>query len=315
MEENNSIIQLADRPRPSIAAAAGMVMLAAAGLWVATLAELLIHPGAGLAGELWTDALYYLPFVLLPVIVYCMRREGLSDGLRLNPMRHIIAVFSVMLLGVVCVYAASALDALWVALLNAIGLTEPTVALDTGTNIPVTTQVITSAVIPAVCEELLFRGVVFSAFEKRGTWRAIWVSAALFALLHGNLFGLPAYFLVGVVSAFVVYALDSLYVGMLFHTAYNAAILVFVHLMSGYDSVEAAEAVSPIPLAMNLVLVGMMMATLLMSLEGRRLISGIQPVPRRREPMPWREKLLVAAAVALMLVNTAIVQILTETGL
>ena len=316
MEENKSFVPLTERVRPSISAAAWLTLLASAGLWAATLVELFLPPGGAAARELFTVAVYYIPFVLLPVVVYAARRRGLTDGLRLNPMGNIITLLSVMTLAVLCVYAASAIDSLWVTLLDAIGLKEPVSALETGQGVSVTLLALTSAVVPAVCEELLFRGVVFSAFEGRGTWRAIWLSSAVFALMHGNLYGLPAYFLVGAMSAFIVFATDSLYSGMLFHTTYNAAILVIVHLVSAQaPDAAGAAAYSGIGLIVDVIMVLLMIAALIVPLNLRRRLAGIEPVPRSHERLTGREKLLLTAMLALMTIDLIVVQALTQLGL
>ena len=315
MEQNNNFIPLTERARPSVSAAAWLALLAAAGLWAATLLEIFFRPAGVAARELFTVVIYYIPFVLLPVILYGRRRRGLSDGLRLNPMGSILSTLSVMLLGVLCVYAASAIDSVWVGLLDAMGLKEPASGLETGPGISVTLQVVTSALIPAVCEELLFRGVVFSAFEERGTWRAIWLSAAVFALMHGNLYGLPAYFLVGAMSGFIVFAMDSLYAGMLFHTTYNAAILVIVHLISAQPPAAAeAAAISGIGVALDVIMTLLMIAGLVVPLNARRVLAGIEPVPRNRQGLTGREKALIIAMIALMAVNLVVIQVLTQMG-
>ena len=315
MEQKNTFIPLTERRRPTVFAAAGLVLIAALGLWVGTLLSLALNPESAAMQELLTAVIYYLPFVLLPPILYGFKHWGLSDGLRLNPM-PLLPTLTVILLALMCVYAASAIDSLWVLLLGALGLSEPgsSVAASTGA---LTVQVIASAAIPAVCEELLFRGMVFSALERRGTRAALWASSALFALMHGNLFGMPAYLLVGAVSAFVVYTLDSLYAGMLFHTVYNAAILVILYQLSARPEVAAMAdtPISPVSVILDAAMVGMMIVATLMTLNLRRRAMGIEPVPRSRAPLPRRDKLMLGAAVVVMVINTLVIQILTEAGL
>lgn len=308
---------LAERPRPTVFAACGMVALAAAGLWIASALAELLFPESELSEALLTGILYYLPFVLLPIVAYCTRMPGLSDGLRLNPM-PVMPTLSVMFLAVMCVYAASLVDSLWVTLISALGLHEPSTAVRAASAGGLTWQIIGTAAVPAVCEELLFRGVAFSAFERRGTRFGLWMSSILFALMHGNLFGLPAYLLVGAVSAYVVYALDSLYAGMLFHTVYNAAIVVILYLAAGMSEADAAAAVastSAASILLDAAFVGMMILFTLRVLSLRRRAAGIQPVPRSREPFDTKTRIMFAAMALLLIVNCAVIQILTEAGL
>ena len=116
MEQKNTFIPLTERRRPTVFAAAGLVLIAALGLWVGTLLSLALAPESAAMQELLTAVIYYLPFVLLPPILYGLKHRGLSDGLRLNPM-PLLPTLSVILLALMCVYAASAIDSLWVMLL------------------------------------------------------------------------------------------------------------------------------------------------------------------------------------------------------
>ena len=77
------------------------------------------------------------------------------------------------------------------------------------------------AVIPAVLEELLFRGVLCAELERRGTLRAILLSALFFALIHFDAANLLVYFFAGILLALTLYATDSLIATMILHAAYN----------------------------------------------------------------------------------------------
>jgi membrane protease YdiL (CAAX protease family) len=77
------------------------------------------------------------------------------------------------------------------------------------------------AVIPAVLEELLFRGVLCVELERRGALRAVLISALFFALIHFDLANLLVYFYAGILLALTLYATDSLPATMLLHACYN----------------------------------------------------------------------------------------------
>ena len=83
----------------------------------------------------------------------------------------------------------------------------------------------TLVLLPAFAEELMFRGLLCAELDRRGTLRAILVSALLFALIHFDASNLLLYFLSGVLLALVLYATESLICVMLLHAAYNAASL------------------------------------------------------------------------------------------
>ncbi len=77
------------------------------------------------------------------------------------------------------------------------------------------------AVLPAVLEELFFRGIVAAEYERRGGFRAIFMSALLFALCHFDLHNLPVYLFSGALFMLVLFATDSLLATMLLHVCYN----------------------------------------------------------------------------------------------
>lgn len=310
----DNFIPLAQRPRPSILAAEVLVLVAAAGLWLSSLFVELIHPGTG--AQLLADLCYYGPFVLAPAAFYCLRRGGLSEGLRLNPLPLYPALMAI-LLGIMSVYAASAVNSLWGLLLNALGLSEPFegVSLDAaGSLLP---AVLHTAALPAVCEELLFRGVVFSAFERRGTAVSIGVSSMLFAMMHGNLYGLPAYLLVGAISAFIVFAVDSVYAGMLYHTVYNAAILVILNLLSRQGDIPADAAADGgliASAALNFLMVGLGISMLLNALNLRRRMLGIEALPPAPDRMTMAERLLLLLLCLALIGSMIAVQALSAGG-
>ena len=296
--------KIEDSARPTLFAANGFILLAAVGLWASALIDLALPLKSSLV---LANALYYLPFVALPIALYARKRPGLSDAMRLNPL-PVLPTLSVALLALISVYAASALAALWEIPLEALGLRSTVSIALPQTRRELAISIVGMAALPAVCEELLFRGFALSAWESRGTWFAAGVTSALFALLHGNLFGLPAYLLVGAISAFVTFALNSLYAGIVYHTIYNAACLTLPYLLIRENAAE------PVPLdgAQLLMLIVetaamfALMAMLLATLRMRAKLNGIEPVPRIYRPVERRDRVMLWTAVAVMLASAII---------
>ena len=87
------------------------------------------------------------------------------------------------------------------------------------------------AVVPAICEELAFRGFILSGFRHLGhRWRAIVYSALLFGLTHAILQQQIVAFLVGVVIGLVALQTGSIWPCMLFHAIHNALGVVVAQL-------------------------------------------------------------------------------------
>ena len=298
--------RVANTPRPTLSAAGAMVLVTTAGLWLTSLLAwklALTGDGEGLV-----NLMFYVPFVLLPIAIYAARRPGIGASLRLNPMPP-LSTLTVALLALMSVYAASGFTLAWQWLLGRLGLTPHPVPEGPDSQRALILGVIAMAAVPAVCEELLFRGFVLSAWESRGTWFAAGLATVMFALLHGNLYAWPAYLLVGGLAAYLVVRLDSLYAGITFHTVYNTACLVIPYLARSRGTGDAEAAVTGSELAgigLELALVLLVMAMLLYPLRARSRTMGIEPIPRIRRPLSLAERLWTGAALAALAVTTLV---------
>jgi membrane protease YdiL (CAAX protease family) len=83
-----------------------------------------------------------------------------------------------------------------------------------------------NSVVPAVFEELTFRGYVMARLGTLLTAReTLLVQAALFALLHLGVAIYPSHFFIGLVLGTVRQRTRSLYPGMLVHAGWNAVVI------------------------------------------------------------------------------------------
>jgi membrane protease YdiL (CAAX protease family) len=77
------------------------------------------------------------------------------------------------------------------------------------------------ALIPAICEEFVFRGILCSEYEAGGVFRSVVFSAVFFAMLHFNPVNILVYLFSGVILALVLYSSRSLFGAMIAHLLYN----------------------------------------------------------------------------------------------
>ena len=80
---------------------------------------------------------------------------------------------------------------------------------------------VTFAILPAILEEFLFRGILCHEYERGGVTRAIVLSSLFFGMLHFDLPNLPVYIFSGVILAMVMYATRSLIGAIAAHFLYN----------------------------------------------------------------------------------------------
>ncbi len=83
-----------------------------------------------------------------------------------------------------------------------------------------------AAVIPALCEELLFRGLLQGAISRRwGDRAAVWLTSLFFALMHFTLLGFPVLLVIGLLLSRLMMTGKTLLLTMVFHAMYNFSVL------------------------------------------------------------------------------------------
>ena len=87
------------------------------------------------------------------------------------------------------------------------------------------------AVLPAICEELLYRGVIFNGLRKFGSVWAVLISALFFALAHGSAMQFFYQLILGVVLALIVLKSGSIFASSLVHFLNNAIVVIYNYIV------------------------------------------------------------------------------------
>lgn len=77
-------------------------------------------------------------------------------------------------------------------------------------------------ILPAICEEFLYRGMIARALGDKGIVFGVFLSATLFALMHGSPVQLVHQFFLGVVCVIVYYMTRSIWSSVIIHFVNNA---------------------------------------------------------------------------------------------
>ena len=93
------------------------------------------------------------------------------------------------------------------------------------------------ALLPAVCEEVIYRGIILNGLRSRGTHFAVLISALLFALAHGAAIQFLYQFVLGAVIGYVLIKTGSLIASMIVHFLNNAMVLVvnYISITNGLN--------------------------------------------------------------------------------
>ena len=96
------------------------------------------------------------------------------------------------------------------------------------------------AVMPAIFEELMFRGVFLTAYERRGSYKAIIFSGLFFGLFHFDISRLFFTIVLGFILAYYVLRTNSIYAGMIGHFTNNFLGVLSLLVVNYYKNTQTA---------------------------------------------------------------------------
>lgn len=120
-------------------------------------------------------------------------------------------------------------------LLNALSMvfstnTISTFIMDLSMQVSFLPALLLMAVVPAVLEESVYRGVFYNEYSKINPWKAALLSGLLFGLMHGNINQFCYAAVMGCLFALLIEATGSILSSMLVHFWINAGSVVMIYL-------------------------------------------------------------------------------------
>lgn len=160
---------------------------------------------------------------LLPSVIYSrLRGEGYTERLRLRFLSGQQVI--VTLLGAMTLICGSLL----LSIIFANGASEDGfslynsfVASHNGSAETVIFVTVAYGIVPAICEEFLFRSILSAEYEEYGITSAFIMSTLLFGMIHFDFGQLVIYFFAGAVLFSVFYATRSVLGSIIVHFLYN----------------------------------------------------------------------------------------------
>ncbi|MEL7006274.1 MAG: CPBP family intramembrane glutamic endopeptidase, partial [Bacteroidota bacterium] len=117
--------------------------------------------------------------------------------------------------------------------------------------------IIVIAVIPAIGEEIVFRGMLQNELHtaSKNAHVAIWVSAIIFSAIHMQFFGFFPRLLLGALFGYLYYWSGNLIIPILAHFINNGFSLVLVYLSTGEGLFGNPENTESAPLSTVLIFI------------------------------------------------------------
>lgn len=160
-----------------------------------------------------------------------------------------------VIIGAVGVFSLSPLVDWFNVFLSSIGFNLSTIGFEISSPLMLILGLVLLAFVPAVLEELVFRGVILQGLKKYGKWLAIFATSALFMLIHGNLQQLIYPFVLSIVLGAVVFKTNSVVSAIVVHFTSNALTLILSYL--GFTLIVPVWASILIAIAGILVMLGL----------------------------------------------------------
>lgn len=177
----------------------------------------------GIVTEVASSILYdvaYLAAFMLPAIIMALMCGGNMEPFRFEP-KYSLSTFALIATGVACVFSFSFINSIAVSFLPIEDVEDiffPSYSADYS----LVLQFITIAIVPAFCEEFLFRGVILSNLMPYGKSTAIVISALCFGLMHGNFVQFLYATAAGIVLGVVYVKTESIWPSTFIHLINNA---------------------------------------------------------------------------------------------
>ena len=241
---------------------------------------------------------------IIPGILYCKLKGGEFIGkMRFNAFSPVKLWFSV------CSFFVLAFGGALIKVgLYAMGyysqqytLYENYLPSDASSFINVLYIIIAIAIIPAITEEFVFRGIVLTEYtsSRVDALPSVLLSALLFAMLHFNLYQFPVYFYGGIILGLVTLITNSVLCAIIAHLLNNTFSLLFepqlLRLISQTDSLVFVLFIIAIIFMVFLIL-GLRCAEKIYYIKG---INGEVSPPRRRKKHKKGKKLSLNSEAAL----------------
>lgn len=159
---------------------------------------------------------------LVPAVLYC-RLQGEKFFARIRPRPVRPEHFPFLLFILVVMLSGGMLCDILTGNLSASGYTlYGTFSARTGGGAAeILAAILAYAILPALCEEIVFRAIFCIGYEHLGSPVAIVVSALFYAMLPFSFAGFPTYFVLGLLLATSAYATRSLVAPVVLHFFYQ----------------------------------------------------------------------------------------------
>lgn len=223
--------------------------------------------------EVFTSVFYVI--LLLYVFIYIrICGEKTKQTLRIRPI-HIGSFFLILLLSFTIRPMAGFITQ--IANLFFQDITSSAITQKVQTNLML--SLFTTALLPGIVEEFLFRGTLYSRMRKANPIKGILLTSLFFGIAHMNFQQFTYAFFLGIVFGLLIEATDSIVSSVTAHIAFNGTSLILTSLLAktgqmtgsstGSTGSELASLAISLPIAAISLIFSIILLILIAKLNGR----------------------------------------------
>lgn len=202
------------------------------------LGEFMYADAAHIIGQTLYGCIYFLSFTV-PAILICKLQKKQEGYRSINFSAKLPKYTPLIIVAAIAINYAVAYfnNIIFMPLLPTFNeMVDATTASEISPWARIIMMVFTTAIVPALCEEFLFRGAILSNLAPYGRGAAILFSSLLFGLMHQNLFQIIYTTVLGVVIGYVYVKTKSIWCCVLIHFFNNGSSVLQEALMLTLDT-------------------------------------------------------------------------------
>lgn len=160
-------------------------------------------------------------FVPAWIVSLCFKKR-LSPFSPAEPVSFGVTFFGILAAVGLCMLA-NVLNSYFLYFFTEMGLyvpDAPQTMVETPTSLAL--NLFTMAVLPALLEEMIYRGYILRTLRPYGNLVAVLISSLLFSLMHGNLRQIPFAFIVGLILGLLYVSTNNIWLAIVVHFTNNA---------------------------------------------------------------------------------------------
>ncbi|MBQ3182652.1 MAG: CPBP family intramembrane metalloprotease [Clostridia bacterium] len=182
--------------------------------------------------------------IAAPLLLVLFRRENVSERFNLG-LPSIGSFFSAVLLMLGANMWENAASFIYVAVFGMPEQNDMTFLESYFSDVSPIIVLVIIGIIPAVCEELLFRGYLFSSFKgKKSKVAAVIITSVLFSVIHFDMYKMVPIFIMALAFGYITAKTDSVLIPMIFHLVNNSMAVVSFYVLRGEETTAATEMIS-----------------------------------------------------------------------